>query len=90
MWGSRLVAALLLVLVLAAVAGGHTHDASTGSHDGSCLACALWSSHGAVAPHRLAPVLARSLAVRAQTEAPEASPTLPDPSGRAPPRLPAA
>ena len=89
-FGRRFLSAGLLALFLTALAGLHTHAAAAGTQDGACLACALASAHEGAAGPAIVPLPDSVPGVVPSTEAPVARPSLPDLTGRSPPRLPAA
>jgi hypothetical protein len=88
--GRRLLTAGLLALFLVALAGFHTHALAAGSQDGACLACALATAHEGAAGPVIVPLTGSVPGVVPSAEAPVARPSLPDLTGRSPPRLPAA
>ncbi|MFI5180626.1 MAG: hypothetical protein ACHQPI_04485 [Thermoanaerobaculia bacterium] len=86
----RLLAAGLLILLLAALAGVHLHGTTARSQDGACLACVLSSAHEAVDAAVIVAAPESTLDVSPSVETFLARPSLPELTGRSPPVLPAA
>ncbi len=88
--GWRFLSSGLLALLLVALAGVHVHAATASSQDGACLACVLASTHEGATGSAIVPAPGSTPEVVPGAEAPAARPSLPDLTGRSPPRLPAA
>lgn len=89
-FGRRFLFAGLLALFLTALSGLHTHAVAKGMQDGACLACALATAHEGATGPAIIPLTGSVPGVVPTAEAPVARPSLPDLTGRSPPRLPAA